>query len=646
MTVQNQKRVIGNLLLENIPQVPASLTQKLRLYQESREYSFADWLPDGRGLLVSTRSGESAQLYQLQKAGGHCEQLTYFSEPVSAAIVRPGASPGEALLSKDNGGDEAFQFYLQPLAGGAPTCLTDGISKHGNPVWSPDGRFFLFSSTMRNGRDQDIYRYDLSTKEWQLAFAARGYWYPVAWSPNGQWATVLHYKSAQESALHLLDVDTGELQSVQSGPGISCREGYWSADGGLLYFTSDAENDWRELWTFSPETGQAERLTGDLPWEIERVAVAPTGEEAAFVANVHGYSRLYLYCRSTRSYRAIEQLPGGVIRNMKWHPERPELALTLDLPTLPANVFVLDARNGECTQWTNATTAAAQPSLVPEPELITYPTFDKAGGSPRKIPAFYFRPGQDATAPLPVLIYIHGGPESQFRPGFLPTFQYYMAELGLAVIAPNVRGSSGYGKRYLELDNGYRREDSVRDIGALLDWIGQQPELDTSRVAVMGGSYGGYMVLASMIHYGDRLSCGVDVVGISNFVTFLENTKPYRRDLRRVEYGDERDPDMRRHLEEISPTSHAHRITKPMLIVQGQNDPRVPASEAEQILKAIRSSGGEAWYMLARDEGHGFRKKTNRDAFNQAVALFLQTFLLPSGEKLEIAARQGTVAQG
>lgn len=646
MTVQNQKRVIGNLLLENIPQVPESLIQKLRQYQESREYIFADWLPDGGGLLVSTRSGESSQLYQLQAPGGRCEQLTYFSEPVSAAIVRPGLSPGEALLSKDNGGDEAFQFYLQPLAGGKPTCLTDGNSKHGNPVWSPDGRFFLFSSTMRNGKDQDIYCYDLLTEEWRLAFPALGYWYPVAWSPDSRWATVLNYKSAHESALYILEIDTGQLCTVQSGQGIACREGHWSADSRLIYFTSDAENDWRELWAFSLETGQAERLTAGLPWEIERVAVAPAGEEVAFVANVHGYSRLYLYCRSTRSYQAVEKLPGGVVRNMKWHPRRSELALTLDLPTHPANVFVLEAGSGEVTQWTYAGTAAAQLFQVPEPELITYPTFDEAEGSPRKIPAFYFRPRQDASGPFPVLIYIHGGPESQFRPGFLPTFQYYTAELGLAVIAPNVRGSSGYGKRYLELDNGYRREDSVRDIGALLDWIGQQEELDASRVAVMGGSYGGYMVLASMIHYGDRLSCGVDVVGISNFVTFLENTKPYRRDLRRVEYGDERDPDMRRHLEEISPTSHAHRITKPMLIAQGQNDPRVPASEAEQILEAIRSSGGEAWYMLARDEGHGFRKKTNRDTFNQAVALFLQTFLLPSGEKHEKVSAKDEVAQG
>jgi dipeptidyl aminopeptidase/acylaminoacyl peptidase len=230
--------------------------------------------------------------------------------------------------------------------------------------------------------------------------------------------------------------------------------------------------------------------------------------------------------------------------------------------------------------------------------------------------------------PFPVVVSIHGGPESQARPAFSSTYQLWLRELGVAILVPNVRGSSGYGKTYVGLDNGFKREDSVRDIGKLLDWIGTQPDLDSDRVAVFGGSYGGYMVLASAVHFSDRLSAAVDIVGISSFVTFLENTQDYRRDLRRVEYGDERDPAMRAHLEKISPVNNVEKITVPMFVVQGQNDPRVPVTEAEQIVAALRKQGQMVWYMNALNEGHGYRKKENRDLYQQATVLFFREHLL------------------
>jgi dipeptidyl aminopeptidase/acylaminoacyl peptidase len=238
------------------------------------------------------------------------------------------------------------------------------------------------------------------------------------------------------------------------------------------------------------------------------------------------------------------------------------------------------------------------------------------------IPAFVYRP--QTPGPHPVLIDIHGGPESQARPGWSSFRQYLVSELGYAVIAPNVRGSSGYGRTYLGLDDGMLREDSVRDIGALLVWIGLQGDLDRNRVVVAGGSYGGYMALASMVHYGDRLAGGIDTVGISNFVTFLTNTADYRRDLRRAEYGDERDPRMRAHLQSISPLTNAAAIRKPLLIVQGLNDPRVPASESEQMMAMVRARGGEVWYLAAKDEGHGFRKKSNSDVYRATMVAFLR----------------------
>jgi dipeptidyl aminopeptidase/acylaminoacyl peptidase len=281
---------------------------------------------------------------------------------------------------------------------------------------------------------------------------------------------------------------------------------------------------------------------------------------------------------------------------------------------------------GGLTRWTYSEVGGLDTSKFRSPTLVSYPTFDKVDGADRQIPAWVYKP--QGEGPFPVVVSIHGGPESQSRPSFSSTYQMWMEKLGVAVVVPNVRGSAGYGKSYLALDNGFKREGSVRDIGALLDWIKTQPDLDADKVAVFGGSYGGYMVLASSVHYSDKLKAAVDIVGISNFVTFLENTQDYRRDLRRVEYGDERDPEMRAYLEKISPLNNVEKIKIPMLIVQGENDPRVPVTESGQVVAALRKQGETVWYMNALNEGHGYRKKENRDVYQQATVLFLQEYLI------------------
>jgi len=321
----------------------------------------------------------------------------------------------------------------------------------------------------------------------------------------------------------------------------------------------------------------------------------------------------------------------GLIYNLRFNPDSRRLAMTLSTAQSPSDVFVIQmgrsARIVKSLQrWTFSEVGGLDTREFIEPRLVRYPTFDQQGGKQRQIPAFVYQPRGDG--PFPVIIYIHGGPESQYRPGFSSTFQMWAAELGAAIIAPNVRGSLGYGNEYLSLDDGFRREDSVRDIGALLDWIAGQPELDESRVAVYGGSYGGYMVLASAVHYSDRLKAAVDVVGISNFVTFLESTQDYRRDLRRIEYGDEREPEMRAFLERISPLNQVEKIQVPLLVVQGQNDPRVPVTEAEQIVSALRARGNPVWYINALNEGHGYKRKENRDVYQQAAMMFLQHYLI------------------
>jgi dipeptidyl aminopeptidase/acylaminoacyl peptidase len=629
MTVQTKKREVGNLILENIPDIPTKLHHRLHLYHDIRPTFFADWCQAESGMLISTRFGEVAQIYRIAGPGEACEQLTFSEEPITIAASCPHPTEQGFLFAKDTGGNERYQlFYYDPKTD-TSRLLTDQVSKTGSGIWNPAGTAIVYTSSKRNQVDQDIYLYDFAGGSGeQLLLETEGYWYPESWDHRGQYVSLINYRSINESHLYLLNVETGDLQAICVEPEVACQGGVWSLDGRTFYFASDLQHDYKVLMSYDLETRQMETMLGQLKLETEDIALSADGRYLAVVLNDNGVSRLCLYDLEEAQHRFLPAVPEGVITNLRWHPRRLQLAMTVNQAQAPADVLVFDVEEWVLQQWTVGEATGLQRATFVRPRLIKYPTFDYEGAAIREIPAFYFRPEREAESPMPVLIYIHGGPESQFRPVFSPSFQYYTNELGIAVIAPNVRGSTGYGKHYLKLDNGYKREHAVQDVGKLLDWIDQQPELDGKRVAVMGGSYGGYMVLASMAHFNERLCCGIDIFGISNFVTFLQNTKSYRRALRRVEYGDERDPKMRRHLERISPTTNAHKITKPMMIVQGLNDPRVPVSEAEQMVNAIRQNGGEAWYLLAKDEGHGFRKKSNRDFYDQATILFLKRYLL------------------
>ena len=348
-------------------------------------------------------------------------------------------------------------------------------------------------------------------------------------------------------------------------------------------------------------------------------------KRAAFVVNAGGQSELYLLDVAKRKHRKADIPPAGAIGGLNFSPDGRRLGMTLNTATTPSDTFVLalgrrPLDHGELERWTDSEVGGLDTSKFVTPTLEHYRSFDGL-----EIPAFVYMPPGDG--PHPVIVVIHGGPEGQARPTYSSTYQMWVAKVGAAVIRPNVRGSSGYGKTYVGLDNGRKREDSVKDIGALLEWIAAQDEFDASRIAVYGGSYGGYMVLASAVHYSDKLVAAVDVVGISSFVTFLENTQSYRRDLRRVEYGDERDPSMRAFLESISPMNHLEKIGIPLLVVQGENDPRVPVTESEQLVSALRKDGQSVWYMNALNEGHGYARKENRDVYQQATVMFLREHL-------------------
>lgn len=624
----------GNIVTEDIPPIPARIKDRLLQYQNTRSAFLQGWLPSGDGILISTRFGETNQIHLVRQPGGARRQITFYSEPIGEAAVSPRKVIDGFLFLKDVGGSEDYQIYFFDMQTGKARMMTDGQSRNGAPLWSNNGDRFAYFTTKRNGRDWDVYVSSLSDPgSAKPALEETGVWAPMDWSPDDSKLLISKYVSIAESQPYILDVKTKELTPFNpSSDKVRYGHALFSKDSKGVYFTSNQHSEFLQLQYYNLATGKISNLTGDLPWDVEGLALSDDGRFLAYTANEDGISRLHVLKTASRKEISLPDLPVGMISGMKYSPDSKYLGMYLNTPQTPGDVFSIDLTSKELVRWTTSETGGLKSKDFIAPTLIHYPTFDTIESKPRMIPSFYYKPRK--TGPFPVLIKIHGGPEGQAKPFFNPQTQYILNELGIAVLVPNVRGSAGYGKSYLQLDNGYKREDTISDIGRLLDWIDRQPELDGNRVALIGGSYGGYMVLASMTHFNHRLKGGIEIVGISNFVTFLKNTRDYRRDLRRQEYGDERDPKMRKFLERISPTSNARKITKPILVAQGYNDPRVPVTESEQMVKVIRENGGKVWYILAKNEGHGFSKKTNRDYYNSAVMLFLEKVLL-SGKTVE-----------
>jgi dipeptidyl aminopeptidase/acylaminoacyl peptidase len=612
----------GNVILEGAPPRDTELAARLERYRQSRQATFLDWLPDG-GMLVSTRFADVEQVHRVATPLGMREQLTFFPEPVSIARApHTGAGNGFVFL-KDQGGDENAQVYYYS-SNAHVSQLTQGKFLHGSPIWSNDGKRVAFYGNERDGISYDVYVVDIgSTAAPRLVVGGQqDTWYPLDWSPDDRKLLLWKYVSINESYLYVADVYTGTVTPVDdSGHKVGIKLAKFAPDGRGIYMVSDEDGEFAQLRYLDPVSHEVRRLTTNIPWDIEEFDVSADGRYVAYVANEDGRSRLTI----TDTVQKLEQtpvgLPEGRVENIRFDRTGRRLGFSAESSQSPRDAYAYDLNHSSLERWTRSEFGPIDISTIVPAELVRYPTWDRVNGGQRMISAVLYRPR--TPGPHPVLIDIHGGPESQYRAGWSPFVQFLVNELGYAVVAPNVRGSSGYGKTFLKLDNGVLREDAVKDIGSLIVWIGLQPMFDREHVVVMGGSYGGYMALASLAAYGDRLKGGIDEVGISNFVTFLENTSPYRRDLRRVEYGDERDPKMRAFLNRISPLNNVALIRRPLLVAAGMNDPRVPASESQQIVWRIRGKGGEVWYFEAKDEGHGFRKKVNQDAFLETAAMFL-----------------------
>ncbi|MCR9278047.1 MAG: S9 family peptidase [Pseudomonadaceae bacterium] len=615
--VAAEKRV-GSLVVRGVPELPSELTARLNQYGGTRFARVFGWL--GNEVLIGTRFGQVTQVHKLARPMAAREQLTFFSEPVLGAYPSPDPDARHLLYLRDVGGAEFYQVFRLDLESGRSTMVSDGRSRHGDVIWNRDGSAFAFALAAPEGDRFAVEVVDAMGGRRSVFERASGSYWPLDFSPDGQRLLVLQYQSINVAELLEVDLASGSVRTlVPLSDEVSVRDAQYDASGDAVLLTSDLGGEFVSLYRLALDDGELSAFSGSEPWDVE--SFVQVGDVLLLSYNEGGLSSLRGRNLVTGDEIALPELPVGVLRSIARRPGSSQVALSLSSATNPEDVFVLELNDATLTRWTRSEAGGLDTSAFVEPSLIQTRSFDG-----RSIPAFLYMP--KGPGPHPVAFSIHGGPESQYRPSFSFTVQYLVNELGVAVLAPNVRGSRGYGKSYLKLDNGVLREDSVKDIGALLDWIDDNPALDSNRVAVTGGSYGGYMVLASMVHYADRLKAGVDRVGISNFVTFLENTQPYRQDLRRIEYGDERDPEMRAFLEKISPLNRADEIAAPLLITQGYNDPRVPYTEAEQIYARLTANGSPVWFVMAMDEGHSFRKKRNRDYSTAATMLFLERYLL------------------
>jgi dipeptidyl aminopeptidase/acylaminoacyl peptidase len=607
---------------EGIPAIPASLAAQVRPYLEYRSASFQDWDPNARAMLVTTRFGNAAQVHRVAAPGADRTQLSFEGEPIANARFSPDGKT--ILVTKDVGGGEFFQLYT--LSEGRLTLLTDGKSRNTDAIWSRDGKLVGFTSTARNGTDGDLWVVDpANPASRRLLTEVQG----AGWSfddfrPDGKVALVSHRISVECADLYEVDLATGILARLgRPGTGASFNGARYGSDG-TIYVTSDVGNDVQRLGTIDRANGFKQLITGPSLWDVEEFDVAPDGSFIAYARNEAGSSRLRLLDPKTGAILGDAKLPAGVISGLKIAASG-EIGFSLASATSPADAWSLDPKTLVATRWTSSETGGLDAAKNREPELVTVKSFD---GLP--VSGFLYTP--DAAkfpGKRPLIVDIHGGPEGQSRPGFQGRTNYLLAELGIAVFYPNVRGSTGYGKRFVSLDNGpFKREDSVKDIGAFLDSLAARPEIDAGRIAVAGGSYGGYMCYASAIRFGTRLKAAQCTVAISNFVSFLENTQGYRRDSRRVEYGDERIATQRAQLMAISPLTRVNELKIPLLVVTGGNDPRVPPSEAAQMVGAVRKNGGTAWHIIAANEGHGFRKKENQDYEFLARLMFWDQTLL------------------
>lgn len=623
----------NNVIAEGIPKIPALLQLIVYRYRAFYSSSLLGWDPTKRAVVISKYQLSSLQAARVTAPGESPAFLTRFPEGLRYIFYHPGGK--YFIYKKDVNGNEVFQIYRYDIDTHTSTLLTDGQSRNYYPIWSNSGQWLMYSSTRRNGKDMDVYVVNpLDPKSDHLVTKLDGTdWAAFDWSPDDRKVILSNYKSADETYLWLVDVATGEktLLTPRAGKEKNSYGGNaeFSRDGKGVYFSTNRDSEFRRLAYLDLRTKKHEYLTNHIDWDVEEIQLSPDRKLLAFVVNEDGKGRLRMIDTETGKERPLPEPAIGLVSQLFWHSNGRELGFVFTSWRNPGEVYSLDIPTGKIERWTKGFQGINTDSFS-EPQQIKWKSFDG-----RMISGYLVRPSEKFTGKRPVIIDLHGGhgpPFAQFRPGFRGEDNYYINELGIALIYPNFRGSSGYGKDFMKLDNGYGREGATKDIGALLDWIKTQPYLDPEKVLVQGSSYGGYLALSAAVNYNDRISAALSYLGPTNLILQLENDR-LPPDEMREEYGDERDPKMREFLEKIAPLNNCDKIKKPVFIIQGKNDSRVPYKAADQMVAALKKHGAPVWYLLAVDEGHGFASPWTYEYMFLAKVVFAQNHLLGDSKR-------------
>jgi dipeptidyl aminopeptidase/acylaminoacyl peptidase len=616
----------GDLIFDNIPDAPAG-PAVLDGYLAGREASPLSWSPKGQ-LLIATRFGEVEQLHLIDAPGGERRQISFTHEPITHAAFSP--DPGRAAFwyLEDVAGNET-QIYYQRFGEPTARLITDGKSWNGAPLWSNSGRQIAFSSNARTQVDTDIDVVDPETGALpHLVLTGDGAaWAALDWSPDDGKLLVLKTVSPSEGYLYVVEVATGQKRELEPGASRERIGGAkFSRDGQGVYVISDRDGEFTKLRYVNLFTAARSPVAAAAPGSVEELALSRDGHYLAFVSNEAGASKLNLQDLSARQDLTPPTLPApGIIADLHFDAPGKRLAFSFTSATQPRDAYVLDIAANRLEAWTHSEAGAVDTAKFVAPRLAQFPTFDREDGRLRQEPAYVYEPMR--AGPHPVLILLHDGPAGEFRPSFDPWLEYVVNELGFAVVAPNIRGSSGYGKSYARLANGESRDDVVKDLGALIVWVDAQSSFDAGRVVVAGTGYGGYLALIALVNYSDRLRGGVDAAGITDLISYLEATPPFRQTEQRAQYGNERDPAMRPYLRRISPLTNADRISQPLLVMQGKSDAEVPAAQSDLIVNRLRSRNIDVEYLQALHEGHTWRRQTNREAYYRAFSNFLSQAL-------------------